>query len=384
MTVNGTESVTTLEAVCTRKDLSEGLQIVGHAVSERNPLPILNHILIQSHENGLLLSASDMELGIAMTIPADLRNAGAVTVPAKLFSDLISSFPEGEITISSDRSNATRIFVPGSQYKVNGLEPEEYPNLPVVDDTNSFTVPEKLLRDAIRQTIFSVLADAKGRPILSGVLVEFDGSTVTLAATDTLRLAMRTIPVKEGKGEHQAIVPARALNDLQRALSDEGDVRVCLGDKLACFSTHRGVTMTTRLIEGAYPPYRRVIPNTYRTRVTIPTAAMQQAVRRINIVARHGGDRVEFTALEDKVVLVAEASTEGRALEEVEAIREGDDIRVILGPRFLLDILGAMDTEGMCMDFTDPTKAIVVRPKISEGEQQIGEYLCIIMPLQLF
>jgi len=383
MSANPIAHSTTLEAVCTRKDLSEGMQLVAQAVSERNPLPILTHILVQSHENGLLLSGSDMELSISLTIPADVRRPGAMTAPAKLLAELVSSFPEGEITLSADRSHAAQLFVPGSDYRIVGLPPEEYPTIPAVEDTNAFTISEKVLREAIRQTLPYVSTDSKARAILSGVLIDFKESVATFVATDTLRLALRSAPVSDARGACQAVLPARALSDLQKALdSDDGVAEVRLSDKLARVTTQSGVTVTTRVIEGQYPQYRRVVPTTWRTRVTLPTNALYQAVKRAIIVARHASDRLEYETVEDKVVLTAESATEGKALEEVEALRDGDPIQIIFPARFLLEALQVMDTEGVVMDFTDPTKAVVVRPSVEETDGAEGEYLSVLMPLQ--
>jgi DNA polymerase-3 subunit beta len=220
--------------------------------------------------------------------------------------------------------------------------------------------------------------------MLPGVLLDFEGSTATFVATDALRLALRSAPVSAGRGAMQAIVPARALADLQRALSDEeGEVEVRLAEKQALFITPRGVTVTTRLIEGQYPAYRRVVPTSWRTQVTLPTHALHQAVRRAFIVARHAADRLEFRTLDDKAVLTAESATEGKALEEVEMLREGDDVEVAFSGRYLLDVLAAMDSAGVAIEMTDPTKAAVVRPKRDPEAEDTGEYVCVLMPLQL-
>lgn len=381
---NAPEHATTLEAVCTRKDLAEGVQLVAHAVSERNPLPILTHILVQSCNAGLALSASDLELGISMQIPADVRKPGALTAPAKTLSDLVSTFPDGDITLSADRSHSTQIYYPGSDYRIVGLPPEEYPTLPEVDDANSFKIPQRLLRDAIRQTIFSVAGEDKGRPMLTGVLLDFEGEKVTFVATDALRLALRSVPVSDAHGAGQAIAPARALSDLQRALSDDdGAVEVRITDKQALFITPRGVTVATRLIDGQYPAYRRVVPTTWQTRITLPTQPFLQAVRRALIVARHAANRIEFRIIDDKAVLSAESATEGRALEEVEMLRDGENIELAFSGKCLLDVLSVTETEGTLIELTDPTKAAVVRPKLDEEEEAQGERLSVLMPLQL-
>jgi DNA polymerase-3 subunit beta len=373
-----------LKIVCSRKDLAEGVQLVAHAVSDRNPLAILTHVLMRAEAAGLQLSASDLELGIAMTIPAEIIEPGALTAPARLLTDLVGSLPDGEVRVSADRSHAARIFCPGSDYRIVGLPPEEYPSLPDVDSENSFMVPQTLLRNAIRQTSFAVSTEDKGRPILTGVLLDFEGSSVTLVATDTTRLAMRTLPVTQGQGGMQAIVPVRALNEVLRSLTDEaGDVEVRLSSKQARFTTPRGVSVVTRLIEGQYPNYRRVIPSEGRIRLTMQTAAAIQALRRAILVSRHCSYRLEVRTLEDKLVMKAESSTEGSAYEELELIREGDDIEVALNSRFLLDVLSALDEPGFVIEFTDAMRPCVVRPKPDAEEEPVGEYLCVLMPMQL-
>ncbi len=373
-----------LKVICSRKDLAEGVGLVAHAVSDRNPLAILTHILIEAESTGLKLSASDLELGISLTIPADVVERGAVTAPARLLGDLLGSMPEGEVSISADRSHASRVFCPGSDYRIVGLPPEEYPSLPDVDAEHTFYVPQALLRNAIRQTSFAVSSEDKGRPILTGVLFDYEGPTVTLVATDTTRLALRSVPVSQGTEPLQAIVPVRALNEVLRSLSDEpGDVEVRLSAKQARFVTPRGVTVTTRLIEGQYPGYRRVVPTVCNIRLTMQTAAALAAVRRVSLVAKHCAYRVECRTLEDRLVMHVESSLEGSAHEEIELIREGDDIEVGLNSRYLLDVLSAMGHEGFVIEFSDPLRPYVVRPKYEDGEPSGGEYLCVLMPMQL-
>lgn len=376
---------TTLEAICSRKGLSEALQLVGHAVSERNPLPILTHVLIQSVEGGLLLSASDLELGIATTVPADVRQPGAITAPSKLISDLLATFPDGEITIAADRSHSTAIRIPGSDYRIAGQAPEEYPTLPEVDDTVGFRVAQPLLRQAIRQTIFAVLAENKGRPQLTGVLLEFGESTLTMVSTDTLRMSIRSAPVSDAKGAMQVIVPARALANLARCLNDDtGDVAVRLTEKQAEFVTSGGVRVYTRLIEGQFPAYRRVIPQNWQTRISLPTGPFQQAVKRVSIVARSADNRMEMRTHEQRLVLRAEASPGGKAVEEIEALVDGPDIETAFHTDHLLDILSAIDTEGVDFEMTDPGKAALIKPRVEpDQEARHGEYCGVLMPLHL-
>src|SRR5579871_4812438 len=209
-----------LKADCPRKDLFEAVQTVGHAVSGRSSLPILSHILIQAEDNGLRLVATDLELGISCRIPARIEESGALTAPARTLTEVLANLPDkGDVALSVDKSHTVRVHCERSDYKILGLPAEEYPKLPEVKDTASFSLPQALLKEMIRHTYFAVSTD-EARAILTGILMVFDGETLKFVATDTHRLAVMTSLIKEGRGSQNAIVPARALNELTRLLTD--------------------------------------------------------------------------------------------------------------------------------------------------------------------
>src|SRR5262245_50954946 len=225
------EAPASLKANCARKDLYEAVQTVAHAVSGRTSLPILSHVLIQTQETGLRLTATDLEIGISLSIAdARIEGPGGLTAPAKLLTELLAALPEGSVTLSVDLSHAVRLNCERSDYKILGLPADEYPKLPEVKENAKFTIAQKTLRDMIRKTLFAVSPD-EARAILTGILVAFEGDTVKFVATDTHRLAVRTAKVQDGAGSVNAIVPARAMNELNRILADEdGEVTVRISD----------------------------------------------------------------------------------------------------------------------------------------------------------
>src|SRR5258706_4764196 len=237
------EAPSSLKAVCARKDFSEAVQPVAHAVSGRTSLPILSHVLIQTEETGLRLTATDLELGISLSIAdARIEAQGGLTAPAKLLTELLGALPEGPVTLSVDLSHAVRVNVEKSDYKILGLPADEYPKLPDVQENARFSISQRILRDMIRKTIFAVSPD-EARAILTGILVAFDNDTVKFVATDTHRLAVRTAKVQEGNGSVNAIVPARALTELNRILADEdGEVTVKISDNQVQFMTPQGIS----------------------------------------------------------------------------------------------------------------------------------------------
>ncbi len=373
-----------LKAVCPRRDLFDAVQTVAHAVSGRTSLPILSHILVQAEEGALRLTATDLELGISLTIPsAQIETAGGLTAPARLLTELLGALPEGDVTLTVDLSHAVRLNCDRSDYKILGLPADEYPRLPDVKDENGFTIPQALLRDMIRKTLFAVSPD-EARAILTGILVSLDGNSLKFVATDTHRLAVRSATVSDGRGSVTAIVPARAMNELMRLLADEeGDVRVCLSDNQVEFVTPQGIHVISRLIEGQFPNYERVIPSSHTRLLTLQTQAVQRAVKRAAIVARNNANRVVLKTLDDKLAIRAESNLEGTAYEEVEVAREGDDIEIAFNAKYLLDVLGVIEEEGVHLEITEPLKPGVMRPVPDKEGESGSDYLCVLMPMQI-
>jgi DNA polymerase-3 subunit beta len=372
-----------LKAVCARKDLYEAVQTVGHAVSGRTSLPILSHILIESQDDALKLTATDLELGISLTLrSARLETPGGLTAPSKILTELLAALPESDVTLSVDLTHAVRLNCDRSDYKILGLPADEYPKLPEVKDENGFSIPQKLMRDMIRKTIFAVSPD-EARAILTGILIALDGDTIKFVSTDTHRLAVRTAAVINARGSQNAIVPARAMNELMRILSDEeGDVEVTMSGNQIRFVTPQGITVISRLIEGQFPNYERVIPTQHEKQLTLQTQPLQRAVRRAAIVARNNANRVILKTLDDRLAIRAESNLEGTAYEEVEVAREGDDTEIAFNAKYLLDVVGVLDEEGLTLELTEPLKPGVVRP-VREDQSAPGDYLCVLMPMQI-
>ncbi|CCW36199.1 DNA polymerase III, beta subunit [Chthonomonas calidirosea] len=386
------ETNSSLKAICPRKDLFSAVQAVAHAVSGRSPLPILSHILIRSEEGGLRLVATDLELGISCRVAATVQEPGALTAPARTLAEVLGNLPDkSDVALSVDRSHTVRLHCERSDYKILGLPAEEYPQLPEVADAVSFTVPQAVLKEMIRKTIFAVSSD-EGRAILTGILMVVEENALHLVSTDTHRLALCTVALNNVRGTQNAVVPSRTMNELLRLLTDsEGDVNVTISSNQVRFLLpgEDDVQIVSRLIEGQFPPYQRVIPTEYRRRLSIPTQPFLQAVKRASIVARDSASahRIILRTDEDKLVLTAENQIVGSAYEELEVLREGDDVEVAFNARYLLDVLSVIEEEGVTLDLTEPLKPGVIRPIAQvEEEENSGfdlDYLCVLMPMQI-
>ncbi len=407
------DSRTSMKAICARKALFDAVQTVGHAVSGRNPLPILSHILIQADHSGLRLMATDLELGIAcrvvdLTGTADeggdssslrpstqVLEQGALTTPARVLTEVLANLPDkDDVAISVDRSHTVRIHCEYSRsdFKILGLPAEDYPKLPEVVDTAGFSVPQVRLRELIRQTLFAVSTD-EARSQLTGVLVVYEENTVKFVATDTHRLAVRETRVTDGRGGLQkAIVPSRAMNELARLLTDaEGDVQVTLSNNQIQFVLpgEAEIQIVSRLIEGQFPNYQRVIPAEFQKRLVIDVGSLLRAVRRASIVARENAHRIVFRSDDDKIILTAESQMVGNVREEVEVVRDGDDIEIAFNAKYLLDVLNVLDSETLALELSEPLKPGVIRPVSMLNAEDRGtagdddSYLCVLMPMQI-
>ena len=384
---------TSLKASCARKALFEAVQTVGHAVSGRNPLPILSHIVIHSEGPGLRLMATDLELGISCRIPeASISEEGALTAPSKLVTEVLANLPEkGEVSISVDKSHTVHVNCERSNYKILGLPADEYPKLPEVADTVRFSIQQSKLKEMIRHTLFAVSTD-EARAILTGVLMVFEENSLKFVATDTHRLAVKTSDVIDGQGSQNAIVPSRVMNELMRLLTDqEGIVEVTLSGNQIQFALpgETGVRIISKLIEGQFPNYARVIPSAFQKKLTIPVQLLQRAVRRASIVARENAQRVVLRTEDGKLILTAESQMVGNAHEEIEIIQNGEDVEIAFNAKYLLDVLNNLDSEEVNLELTEPLKPGVLRPvmKVSSEEQagvpMESDYLCVLMPMQI-
>lgn len=368
-----------------RKDIYEAVQSVGRAVSGRSTLPILSHILAQPQGDGSIkLTATDLEMWMECTLPARLQasldadeGTQGFTVPARVFAEILAALPETDVLLERNvGDNKIHLRCARSDYNILGLPAEEFPAPPDVTPTASFALPGQLLKDMIRHVLFAVSTD-ETRPILTGVLLAFTGDSLKLVATDTHRLAVRTEKIA-GEGSATAIIPARAMNELIRLAGDDDTVTVSLAQGQARFEVDK-TTMTTRLLEGQFPNYERVIPTSFDRRLTLETEAFQQAVKRASIVARDNAHRVVLETEGAQLALSAESGTIGSVRDEIEVAREGDDITIAFNAKYMNDVLSIVETEGVALELTEPLRPGILRP-IGDNAT---DYLCVLMPMQV-
>jgi DNA polymerase-3 subunit beta len=370
---------------CKRKELFDAMDRVSCAISNRTSLSVMKHVLMETVDNDhVKLSAGDLELFVSITIPASVRQTGACTMEAKRGSELIGSLVGNEVLLDTKRGFAVHVACENSRYVLAGLDPASYPSLPEVTDEISFTVPQRTLREMIKQTAFAMSKDY-ARANIACTLFDLEESKLTLVATDSFRLACRSESVTDSSGSAQSLVPARAITELIKLLEDApGDVRVSATSSQIRFSMPNDITFISRLVDGKYIGYKRVIPESASIKLKTPRRELLDAVRRAEIVASRVSHRVTFQWNESTLVVTANETDGGSARELVDgSYGSGTDVNVAFNALYLSDALKAMDGQFVEFQMDDPERTVVLRP-VDEKDKPAPDYLCIVMPMKSF
>jgi len=366
---------------CLKKQLQETVHTVSRAVSSRSTLPILNNILIEVSEEHAWLSATDLEVGIRQRIPLETAEEGGTTIPARFLGEVLNSLPEAPVTIESDERELITITCEKSFYEIHGLPADEFPIIPEVTSENTLTLKQPLLRELIRQTVFAASTD-ETRAILTGALLILEGQTISLVATDTHRLALRSSTLEEPMQltvSGDIIIPARTLNELYRLLQadEEAEVRLDIAENQIQFTLDDTILLS-RLIEGQFPNYKKVIPTEYERCLVLDTDLFHNAVRRCAIVARENAYKVILrTTPEGELTITADSHKVGRAEESIPVELEGEPVEIAFNAQYLLDVLGIIDSETVRFELGGPLNPGAIRP--------VGEvdYVYVLMPMQI-
>jgi DNA polymerase-3 subunit beta len=365
--------VHTVKFRCDRDALSEALQTVQRGVSSRPGIPALTGVLLDAEDGGrLTMTTTDLEVSARLTIDVQVSEPGLALIPARLLADTVKSLSDAPVDVETDQSQA-RIRCAAYEGVLRLLPAEDFPGLQEPGGTR-VEAEAGAFAEAVSQVARAASRD-EARPVLTGVLVEVSREGCVLAATDSYRLAVRDL-VASADGEAKAIVPERAFSEAGRAAAtdEKGKVEILVDDAQVSFRAG-GLTLTSRLIEGEFPNYRQLLPDTHESRLTVSRQQFLDAVRRVGLLARDTTPvRLEFNAL--GVKLSSSSPDLGQAVETVEARYEGEDLTVAFNPQYLIDGLTAAVGESIRLDVRDGLK-----PGVVHGESDGYAYL--VMPVRL-
>ena len=368
--------------------LSRGLGIVGRGVasSARSTLPVTSNILLATDEHRLRLSATDLEIGINLWLPATIEEEGATTVPARLFTELVNSLPNARVDLAqTDEAHTTAVSCARVKANVRGIDPDEFPLIPTVSEQPSAAVPADLLKSMIGEVVFAAATDDT-RPIFTGVLATFAGDTLTFAAADGFRLSVRSASLGQPTaGDFSVIIPARTLSELGRILPDGDElVEVTVTPNRSQVLFHTGtLDLISRLIEGQYVNYRQIIPQRYGTRAVVSTADWNKATRIAGFFARDSNNivRLSLDPGEDgatgSLTIAANAADVGDNVNQIDAVIEGEALTVAFNVKYIGEVLNVIHSNQVALELLGPAQPGVVKPL--DGT----DYLHVMMPMSI-
>jgi DNA polymerase-3 subunit beta len=372
----------------TRDNLQQGLASVGASIPTRTTLPVLSNILVEADASGVRMSGTDLDIAVSLQVPADVEDAGALTVPAKKLQELARELPEHPVRLVT-KGDRLEITCGRASFRLNGMPRDEFPTFPAVNFEQSWRVPGRILHTLIRQTSFAVSTE-ESRPILNGVLWQLADSSMRMVATNGHRLARISVPA-DGPGAPRAdlIVPPKALAQVERLFGGDEEVEVARSDGGAGSQggnhlgfRHGGTEVYTRLIEGPYPNYEQVIPKDNDRIAIASKTGLQQALRRMAVVASEQTHRVRLAFTSGMVRLSVETPDLGEAQDELEVDYNGEPLEIGFNANYLLEVLKYIPSEDVKLSFKAPERAATLEPMASKGEAA-PDYLCLVMPLRL-
>lgn len=361
---------------CTRSELQSAVSIAAKAASAKSPIPALEGILIETTLNGIKLTGYDLKKGIYTSIDAAVTEQGSIVIGARIFGDIVRSLPEGTVTVYTENNNVF-ITCENSDFSIIGTDAADYPELPSIDAQTGVRIPQKLMADMIRQTIFAV-SDSEARPVYTGELFEISEGFLTVVAVDGYRLALRKEPVEGVEGEHSFIVPGSALSDLEKLCGATDDpVEIHLGSKHISFTIGETVLVSRRL-EGEFLNYKKTVPTSFRVEVRTDRSFLQRTVERVSLII---DDKIKnpircyFGENEIRVVC---ATGLGKAEDACIVEGDGGNLEIGFNNRYLLDALKAAPADEISVCLNTGASPCVITP--ADGEQN---FLYMILPVRL-
>ena len=386
-----------MKIICSQESLLHGIQTVQKGISSRIGLPIYNGILFEANEdNKVHLFATDLEIGIDCYIPAQVINTGSTVIPSRIISELIKKFPEGKIEIECIENNITTIKENNSNYKILGFSAEEFSNFPEIKMRAKIKLNQKLFKETIQQVIFSTSRD-ESKTFLNGALFKIIDNKIEVVTTDSHRLSLKNIkPInieKTTKDEEiEVIIPYRALSELSRLLLDNEEVfvEVKFGEKQIMFilfpdGQKNSIRIYSRLIEGQFPDYKQIIPDSFKTEIKVNTEEFRDKMERIALFVREDLKtvKVEVTNKENnqkeercEIFLKAESPSTGEAFENIPSFKKGEDINITFNTDYILDVLKIIKKENTIIKLNDPLNPAIITPDEDKS------YIYVLMPVR--
>lgn len=350
-----------MKFICSKSDLLNGVQIVSKAVPNKTTMSILQCILIDASKDAIRLTANDTELGIDTVIKGNVVEKGIVALEAKIFLEIIRKLPDNNITIETDSSLKTIITCDKSQFTIIGRSGEDFSYLPVIEKNNPFIISQFSLKEAVRQTIFSI-SDNDSNKLMTGELFEINNDELRVVSLDGHRISIRKINLKNSYDSQKVIIPGKTLNEISKIITGEADkdVTIYFTDKHALFEFD-DTTVVSRLIEGEYFKIDQMLSNDYETKVKINKKEFLNSIDRSTLLVKEGDKKPIIVNITDESMELKINSTVGSMNEEIDIEKNGRDIMIGFNPKFLIDALRVIDDEVISIYLMNPKSPCFIR-----------------------
>ena len=363
-----------IKLTCSRDELNQRLAVVSRAVSTRTTVQILSGVLLRAEAGRLHLAATDMEVSLRTSLDADVDDEGAIVVPGRLLVELARLLPESEVAIEHrSEEGVVRIDCGPASYRLHTYNAEDFPRLPELDTAPAFSVERETLLETISRVSRSASRD-ESRPVLTGILVRFESGKLVMAATDSYRLSVKETALSSDAQDLEAIVPARALAELGRIAQSGDEIQLGVHENQVVFEAD-GYALTTRRIDGQFPNYRQLLPDTFEHEVALSRSELLDVVRRVSVMAQRNSPlRLRFA--DGELTVSAQSQDVGEATETLPAAFSGDTLEIGFNAEFLRDGVESISADELRLKLISP-----LRPAVIEGDDDDPTYL--IMPIRL-
>ncbi|AZK45578.1 DNA polymerase III subunit beta [Paenibacillus lentus] len=357
-----------------KHELNESIQHVSKAISSRTTIPILTGIKLEVNFQGMTLTASDTDISIQAFIPAEdhdkqivqIDRPGSVVLPAKFFVEIIKKLPSQEIEMEVKEGFQTLIRSGSTDIQMVGLDPEEFPVLPSIEEDQIIMIPGDLLKNMIKQTAFSISTNETS-PILTGILWNLSDNQFKFVATDRHRLASRTAVLDSADNIRfsNIVISGKTLNELSKIIPDQNTmIEIVVADNQVLFKIDR-ILFYSRILDGTYPDTSKIIPTTYKTELVLDTKKLSDSIDRAYLLSREEKTNiVRLQTMEDGTIEISSSSSElGKVTEQLEVAKfEGDPLRISFNSKYMLDVLKVVESQQLHIGFTGAMSPIIIKP----------------------
>jgi DNA polymerase III subunit beta len=364
-----------MEVTLNRDAFLKGLQMVQNIVEPRQTLPILANVLLETDADTVRLTATDLEVGARVSVPARVAGKGAITVSARKLAEIVKELPAADLSLRVQDNASVALKCGTASYKLVGMAPDDFPPVVPAEKAPWLKIDGKTLREMLAQTSFAVSHD-ETRYALNGVLFALAGKDARLVATDGHRLAMAKRTVGNVGNATTGIVPRKAITEIMRVLGTGEDVEIAITENQFVLQMPNFM-MTARLIEGQFPNYEAVIPKAHPGKLVISRAALTSALRRVAVMAEERNKPVKFALSPATLRLSASSQDLGEAEEMLDVDYSGAEVTIGFNSRYLLDAMSPVEKDQVILEFKDGLSPGVIRSVDDEG------YCCVIMPMRI-